>query len=180
MAQDAEKKPQQNKKKWGFLGTLLRLFLFFVLLCGIGTGLVYWKRKPVTAWCLQQYAQKLADVMVAQYQIDEDEDYRKEVKGREGDIKFSSEEFKTNMLAKKRELAVKIFTDLVDTYKASSATEWYSSFRDLNEKSKQTLQDQRVTPQEFQDFLQSVEKVAEGYKQNTPAASDNDKQESPK
>ncbi len=183
MAKDAEKKAQQPKpkKKWGFLGTLLRLFLFFVLLCAIGTGVVYWKRKPISAWGLQIYAYKLIDVMIANYQIAEDEECRAEVKGKEGDIKETSDEIKARWLDKRKTLACKMVTEQLETYKTSSAKEWYTSFKELNEKSKEILQDQRVTPQELQDFLQRVEKVTETYKQATPpVSSENDKQEPPK
>lgn len=165
MAQTEKNQNPKPKKKWGFLGTLLRLFLFFVLLLALATAGAYFYRKEATVCCLNFYTARLAQTLTnAQYyQVEEDAEFRKEVEGKQEDPSFSKADLQKEIFSKRQDKASKSFANLITTYEktpAESKVDWYKSFKSLNETLRKMFQDQKITPAEFDELVNQVDRVA--------------------
>lgn len=145
-----EKEPQSKpKKKRGFLGWLMIVFMIFVVLVAAATGLVYWKRQNLTKVFLKFYAGKVSDVLIQHYQIEED---------RQGKTDREILNEREKELADVREA-------LLDAYcNNASDTGWYESLKSLDATLKDILRDQKVSSEEFGNFIKQVRQIAEKHR----------------
>lgn len=146
----AEKEPVPKKKR-GFLGYLMILFLIFVVLLLGATGVAYWKRHYFTEKFLNFYAGKLAASIAEQYQIPDSPE----------------EKLKTEqqIRTEKKETAEKVFKELVKAYGESHKdVTWYDSLKELNYEVKGIFEDHEVSCEELDALLAKVTAVTTRYR----------------
>lgn len=153
MGNTDDQKEQKPKRKRGFLGYLMIFFLALVFLTLLASGLVYWKRKAVTAKFLDFYSVKLADALTSRkyYQVGAEEN--------------QGQETQAEYLAKKREHALEKFRDLLKAYEASGPeSDWYASLSQLDNAVKDIFADRKVYASEYQSFLDLVAGVTDKHR----------------
>ncbi len=152
-----------KKKKRGFLGYLWLIFLCFLVLLGLGLGFFYLQQHLVTGWLLQWYGTRLAVVLTdpGHYQILGDQEYLKILADQQKNPGFSAEKLQQEILAKRQQEAQTCFQSLVSAYRATPNIDWVPRFQELQKSLREMLQDSQVSPVEFSQFLDMVQKATE-------------------
>lgn len=171
MGKQTAENESKPAKKLGFLGILLRIFLFFVLLMALATPALYYYRRPVTAHALQFYGTRLAAFLTRADHCELPSDY--ELPSDHDPAKKSVARF----LDDKRVEIDDSFQEMVAVYrKTGSQSDWYSSLRDLDRSVSEMFGDRKITFEELERFLAEVKSVSE--KHSASAAAETPVQES--
>ena len=153
-----EKPSKEKKKKKGFLGSLMYLFIFFVVIIMIGTGLFYWKKKTVTVYALNLYSTQLSNTITSEkyYEITDDQEYKVAYEGKK-DAEFNEEQEKKQVLDQRNKEISIALQSLVKNYSENTTKEWQTIFADLRQEINNMFADQKVSADEFVSFLSKVE-----------------------
>ncbi len=133
MSQDTKK----VKKKIGFLGCLMRIFMFCMFVVLVTTGLFFWKKTWATAWTLDLYTQQSISVLTSAeyYDVENDQEY-----------------------TQRQKEAKETFANLVEHYTLSPQLDWHDRFQKLHSLHYEILKDKKVTKQELDNLVQEAKK----------------------
>lgn len=152
---------KEKKKKKGFLSFLMYLFIIFVLLVLISVGLFYWKKKTVTVYALNMYSTHLSNTITSEkyYQINDDQEYKIEYEGKDGEANFDKMEVKQQILKRRKDEVLTALQKLVDSYSKNENKneEWINIFSNLRKEINQIFSDNKVETKEYQLFLAKLE-----------------------
>ena len=149
----------EKKKKKGFLGFLMRIFIFFVVLILICTGLFYWKKKTVTVYALNFYSTQLSNTLTSDkyYSIDDDHDYKMEYEGKEGVDSFDKTKAKKRILDQRKQEALEAMRNLVKNYSENTTKKWPEIFAELRNDINTMFADKKIAVDEYKYFLSKLE-----------------------
>lgn len=165
-AKDPQDQPKPKKKR-GFLGWLLILFMIFVMFIGVGSGAIYfWKLKWATVEVMKLYGDRLAVVIGQHYNHQEDQKFiskKQEYAGRSDSL------LRDEIIQMRQNQASTAFHELIAVYEKSNAKDWHNALQRLNVSLKNIFSDRKISPEEFTSFLEQVQKITNHYRTSTPS-----------
>lgn len=150
--------PDTIEKKHKLLTCLWWFFLCFVAIV-MGFGIFfYFQQTLVTTWALEIYSTRLSSVLTEEghYKYLDDSQYPTELAAKKNSSNFEESAFRQNFLSQRRQEIYSLLKKLIQAYCEKPEADWLTIWRGISQDTQNILEDEKVTPQEFQELSKKI------------------------